>query len=625
MQSLDRIMQSEAGLSSFMQHLVTTAADLLATGYCAYWIKDNASGHFICRAQQHAAAELCPVIEAADFPELYHLLSQANGTLQLDLADNARLATEWSALCADLASPLLLVVPLTAHGKRIGAALFARVANPGWTSAELQLASQLCGLMQQKIVEDDFQKLQRELNQHVMHRTYELRLQTDELRQAQQLVQKLSEIGREITSSLDHNTIMSVVYQHLHSLIGAEVFAIGIYHADKQLIEFPGNILRGEAMRPYFRDVNDPDLLASYCVRERKEIFINNIFEEYPAYIGAAGLERLTDKKSYAEGQPLFVPASHIYVPLMLKGKICGVIAIQSTQTHAFQPIHLDMAKTLSAYTAIAIDNADTYQQLAQAQKILVSQDKLAALGSLVAGVAHELNTPIGNSMLTASTLQEETQRFQVQLESNHLKRSDLQHFTQGLSEACELLMRNLHNASELVTSFKQVSADQTSQQRRQFHLAQTAQEVARTLQNSILKQGHHLTLTIPKDIVLDSYPGPLGQILTNLINNAMLHGFSGRSAGQMTICARMLSLSQVELLFTDDGAGIPAADLRRIFDPFFTTKLGQGGSGLGLSIVHNLVTTIMGGSIEVSSTPGHGTRFCLRLPLQAPTPVPSR
>ncbi|MBC3933901.1 GAF domain-containing protein [Undibacterium sp. CY7W] len=625
MQVLDRIMHSDTGLSSAMQQLVTLAAEQLSAIYCAAWTQDSASGHLVCRAQQPGKAEQCPVINTANFPELWHLLSQVNGTLQLESASNMGLSQEWHLLCADLSAPMLLVVPLLAHGKRVGAALLAHQAHQIWHSDQQQLAFQLCALMQQKIVEDDYQKLQRELHQHVMHRTYELRLQTEELRQAQQMVQKLSEIGREITSSLDQNTIMSVVYRHLHTLIGAEVFAIGIYHPDKQLIEFPGNILRGELMRPYFRDVNDHDLLASYCVREGKEIFINNIFDEYPAYIGAAGLDRLTDQKSYAEGQALFVPASHIYVPLILKGKISGVIAIQSTETNAFQTIHLDMAKTLSAYTAIAIDNADTYQQLAEAQKILVSQDKLAALGSLVAGVAHELNTPIGNSLLTASTLQEEAQRFQVQLESNHLKRSDLQHFTQGLTEACELLMRNLHNASELVASFKQVSADQTSQQRRQFQLAQTVHEVARTLQNQILKQGHHLALDISKDIILDSYPGPLAQILTNLINNAMLHGFNGRSAGSMKIHARRHSLSQVELQFCDDGAGIPKADLRRIFDPFFTTKLGQGGSGLGLSIVHNLVTAIMGGSIEVSSTPGNGTRFRLLLPLQAPTPAPSR
>ncbi|MBC3869429.1 ATP-binding protein [Undibacterium oligocarboniphilum] len=443
-----------------------------------------------------------------------------------------------------------------------------------------------------------------------------------ELERAHNTIHRLSEIGREITSSLDRDTIMNIVYRHVHELIGAEVFAVGLYRPEKSLIEFPCNLLRGRRMLPYVRDANDTDLLSVWCIQHQKEVFINDIHREYARYIGPDGLRKLTVFEAYPEGMHEVLPTSHIYVPMVLKGKTTGLIAIQCMHANAFQEMHLDMAKTLAAYTAIAIDNADTYQQLAQAQQILVSQERLAALGALVAGVAHELNTPIGNSLLTASTLQEETQELTKIFNANQLRRSGLENFLDMLADAQELLLRNLMNASELVSSFKQVSADQASQQRRSFNLLQTSTEILRTVQNQIQKQGHHIVLDIPPQITLDSYPGPYGQIITNLIHNALLHAFEGRSSGQMRLQACQSGAGEVTILFADDGCGIPGDHLRRIFDPFFTTKLGQGGSGLGLSIVHNLVTSIMQGSITVQSTPGHGTSFTLVLPLHLPQEI---
>lgn len=436
-----------------------------------------------------------------------------------------------------------------------------------------------------------------------------------ELQQAQRNIFRLSEIGREITSSLDRETIMDIVYRHVHELMGAEVFAIGLCRPEQHIIEFPHNILRGERMLPYLRDMRDTDLLSVWCATHQKEIYINDIYAEYGAYISAAGLDRLTVDSAYPDLSQKIIPVSHIYAPLIIKNRTIGVIAIQSTARNAFQRMHLDMAMTLAAYTAIALDNADTYQQLAKAQQILVSKEKLAALGALVAGIAHELNTPIGNSLLTASTVLEQSISFMQKLETNTLRRSELATFAGIVCEANELLMRNLSNAADLVSSFKQVSADQASQQRRVFNLAQSSQEIVRTLHSRIRKLGHTLEIDIPLDIELNSYPGPYGQILTNFINNAMLHGFENREHGAMHLSARKTDNGQVQIVFSDNGQGISAEHLRRIFDPFFTTKLGHGGSGLGLSIVHNLVSDLMGGKIAVESTLGLGTRITLNLP----------
>jgi PAS domain S-box-containing protein len=248
----------------------------------------------------------------------------------------------------------------------------------------------------------------------------------------------------------------------------------------------------------------------------------------------------------------------------------------------------------------------------------LVRAEKMAALGKLVAGIAHELNTPIGNAVLIASTLQTQEQALQAQMSAG-LTRSALNSFMGNVREACLILDRNLQRAAELIAGFKQVAADQTSYQRRPFDLHIALQEVLLALSPS-LRQAHVKVIeTVPAGVMLDSYPGPLGQVLINLINNAMLHAFGDRKDGQLTVSLAPSEAGWVCLLISDNGCGVPAAHLARLFDPFFTTRLGQGGSGLGLNIVYNLVTGLLGGRIRVHSEPDQGTHFQIDLPLQAP------
>ncbi len=256
--------------------------------------------------------------------------------------------------------------------------------------------------------------------------------------------------------------------------------------------------------------------------------------------------------------------------------------------------------------------------ELRLTQKHLVMSEKLAALGALVAGVAHELNTPIGNSMTVASTLEDRVQQLAKQAEQG-IRRSALTQFLTDAAQGTEILLRNLARASDLVSSFKQVAVDQTSSQRRQFQLAGLVGEILLTLSPSLRKSGCQVLQQIDPALRLDSYPGPLGQVLTNLINNAMLHGFADRLPGTITIEAQALDAQSLRLCVKDDGRGIRPDDLNRVFEPFFTTRLGTGGSGLGLHITHNIVTSVLGGQIELSSTLGAGSTFTLTLPLQAP------
>ena len=254
-------------------------------------------------------------------------------------------------------------------------------------------------------------------------------------------------------------------------------------------------------------------------------------------------------------------------------------------------------------------------ESLLRTQDDLVRSEKLAALGALVAGVAHELNTPLGNSLLAASALIDHTQGFERD-SAQGIKRSHLDHFVGEVKQASAIVMRNLQRAGELVASFKQVAVDRASAQAREFLLDEVVGEIMLTLWPSLKKSGVVITHDVPLGIVMLSYPGPLGQVITNLINNAVLHGFDGRPGGTVHVAARRLENDWVELTVRDDGLGIAPDILGRIYDPFFTTKLGRGGSGLGLNIVYNMVHGVLGGRISASSELGKGALFTVTLPL---------
>jgi len=257
--------------------------------------------------------------------------------------------------------------------------------------------------------------------------------------------------------------------------------------------------------------------------------------------------------------------------------------------------------------------------QIAQDQ--LVQSEKLAALGSLVAGVAHELNTPIGNGLTVASTLEHRIESFQ-RLVNSGLRKSDLQTLLTDMQLASEILVRNLGRAAALVASFKQVAVDQTSSQRRKFDLGAVVAEILVTLNPALRKTACSVNTRIDDALTMDSYPGPLGQVLTNLINNAVLHGFEPNEEGKIEVQAWANDANQVVIEVRDSGRGIAPDNLHRVFDPFFTTRLGQGGSGLGLHIVHNLVHSVLGGRIEVHSRPDAGATFSITLPMTAPERV---
>ncbi|MBK7673281.1 MAG: HAMP domain-containing histidine kinase [Candidatus Accumulibacter sp.] len=240
-------------------------------------------------------------------------------------------------------------------------------------------------------------------------------------------------------------------------------------------------------------------------------------------------------------------------------------------------------------------------------------------LGNLVAGVAHELNTPLGNTRIVASLLSEQFREFAAAFEAGKLRRSQMDGFLNRGREAVELLERSSARAADLVGHFKQVAVDQSSARRRSFDLRRTVEEMLVTLRLMFKRTKHQIELDIPAGLEMDSYPGPLEQVITNLVANSLTHGFVGIEQGCIELQAQAVGETQVVLRCVDNGAGIPTETLHRLFEPFFTSRLGQGGSGLGLYIAYNLVTGVLGGTIEVESSPGHGATFILTLPRTAP------
>lgn len=271
----------------------------------------------------------------------------------------------------------------------------------------------------------------------------------------------------------------------------------------------------------------------------------------------------------------------------------------------------------------LALEQSSEQLQLAlddlrQTQSKLIQSEKLAGLGSIVAAVAHELNTPLGICVTVASTLQEKTDIFDALVTSKALRRSQLEDYLANTRQAMALLARGLSRASDLVANFKRVAVDQSSSQRRQFDLKDVVDDVVALLLTTLRKKPYRVELDVPAGLKMDSFPGAIEQLVTNLINNSVLHGFAERDHGVMHLQAFDAG-NAVRLVYRDDGHGMTADVLSHIFDPFFTTTFGKGGSGLGMSVCYNLITGPLGGTIEVSSTLGEGACFTIVLPHLAP------
>jgi signal transduction histidine kinase len=256
-------------------------------------------------------------------------------------------------------------------------------------------------------------------------------------------------------------------------------------------------------------------------------------------------------------------------------------------------------------------------EELRATQKILIQTEKMASLSRLTAGVAHEINTPIGTALTATTTLQRRTQEFVQSVTGGTITKSAALKYAEFADESSTLVVSNIRRAAALIQSFKQVAVDQTSGERRRFDLSEYIHEIIHSLTPRLKQTPHRIEVNCPSGIMVTSYPGALAQVLTNLVVNSLVHAFPDERTGVITVDARLLDDRMLKLTYTDDGVGIPDHDQVRVFDPFFTTKRSEGGTGLGLHIVYNIVTQTLMGSIRLEPGPG-GTRFSVVFPVQA-------
>jgi signal transduction histidine kinase len=257
--------------------------------------------------------------------------------------------------------------------------------------------------------------------------------------------------------------------------------------------------------------------------------------------------------------------------------------------------------------------------ELNAAQQNLIDAERLAALGGLVAGVAHEVNNPIGISLTVASSFARRTDQFEAEMKSGTtLRRSQLEEFVRSSRDASQQLVGNLHRAAELIQSFKQVAVDRSHAERRQFSLSEATDQIIASLRPVLKRSPITLSVDVPEGLVVDGFPGSYGQILTNLFLNAANHAFPDGRSGAITISAKPRGNDDIEIIFADNGAGMTPDVQRQAFDPFFTTRRNEGGTGLGLHIVYNLVTQQLGGRMMLESRLGQGTTFRIIMPRAA-------
>jgi signal transduction histidine kinase len=335
----------------------------------------------------------------------------------------------------------------------------------------------------------------------------------------------------------------------------------------------------------------------------------------------------------YSELQRTSGYRSILVVPMLRDEVAIGAIAVMRLEPQLFSRAQVELLKTFAGQAVIAIENTRLFtevqertRQLSQslddlraAQDSLVQTEKLAALGRLVAGVAHELNTPVGTSLTVASAFLHKADRFETDVTSGGVRRSALAEFIAAGREAASQVMINLNHAIDLIQSFKQVAADRNVSDRRGFDLGQVTEQVVKGLRFG-LRRNLLVSVECEPDLAMNSYPGPYGQVLTNLVLNSAVHAYPDGARGSVHIAAQASGKHNVEVLFSDDGCGMSPEVRRHVFDPFFTTRRDQGSTGLGLHIVHNIVTNRLGGRINLETRSGAGTKIRIIVPREAPS-----
>lgn len=531
-------------------------------------------------------------------------------------------------------------MPLIGNDDRVFGAIVIQSYARGFRYSDEDIA--LFRLMSEHVA-DAVERVQfaARLEQAIAERTRSLEREVEERRHSELLQRALYEISALSVKDIGLDAFYAELHRILGGLMYAKNLAVMLYYNDEHdLVGFP-----------YFVDEKDKDLpknyrrpaghgLTGFVLRTRMSQRIDQ--QRFEALVESGVIHHVLGSVDFT---------AWIGAPMIHQDKVLGVLILQSYDPKigyddddlallTFVAEHIAAALSRkqaddalrAAHANLATGNAAlqeknrelemTLMHLGMAQNELVKQEKLASLGALVAGIAHEINTPLGICTTAVSLLMEESRRLRDSFTPEQLADPGIRGFFESSDELLGVLTSNTLRASGLIRSFKQVAVDQSSEQVREIALAEYIEDTLRSIRPKFKRTGHTITVDCDPSLRLRSIPGALSQVITNLVLNSITHAFEHNDHGHIRMSASA-DENGVAFDYRDDGIGMPPHALRRLFEPFFTTKRGQGGSGLGTNIVYNLVTAKLGGTIEVDSKPGQGLHYSIHLPSEPPQSLP--
>ncbi len=528
-----------------------------------------------------------------------------------------------------------LGMPLIGNDGVTFGAIVVQSYVPGFRYSEEDI--DLFGLMSEHVA-DAIERVHfaQRLEAAIAERTRRLESEVAERRHAEKLQRALYEISTLSVKDIGLDAFYAGLHQIMGELMYARNFAVVLLEPASGMVRFPYYADEKDVRPPaeYRRPAGDG--LTGFVMKSRapqsidqqrfRELFsagelvnvIGNI--EFTVWIGAPLVFQDTMLGVVAL-QSYDHAIGYDEHDLKLLGFVADHIAAALSRKQADDALRAAHARLEAGSAALQAKNDElrkTLSDLGVAQDELVRQEKLAALGALVAGIAHEVNTPLGICVTAVSHLVEETRGIRGKLDSAVLTERELIEHLDGVEEILGILTTNTQRASGLIRSFKQVAVDQSTEDVREIGLAEYISETLKSLRPKLKHTQHTVEVECDPSLQVRSMPGAISQILTNLVINSLVHGFEGLAKGHIRIRARLEGQTLL-LDYRDDGVGMNADALKRLFEPFYTTKRGRGGSGLGANIVFNLVTRKLGGTVSVDSAPGEGLHYAIRLPAKAP------
>src|SRR5436190_4218111 len=447
----------------------------------------------------------------------------------------------------------------------------------------------------------------------------ELSLQKDELQQSYSNIELLGEIGRKITSSLSIETVISTVYDNVNTLMDASIFGIGIYNEELKKIDFPATYENGTALPFYSNSIYDQNRFAALCFISGKEIVMGELETEYQNYLQQVPAPKQGDQ-----------PVSLIYLPLKIKDRMLGVITVQSFQRKAYSDHHLFMLRNIAVYTAIGLENAESFKKLNETvdslkktQKQLIQSEKMASLGELIAGIAHEIQNPLNFvnnfSEVNKELLDEMNEKV---AEGNY---EEVKAIAKDVADNQEKINFHGKRADAIVKGMLQHSRT-SSGQKEPTDINALVDEYLRLAYHGLRAKdkSFHARFETDFDNTINNVtvvPQEIGRVILNLLNNAFYavtekKKLAGDTYTPTVNITTRKKTDRVEIKVNDNGNGVPQKILDKIFQPFFTTKPAGQGTGLGLSLSYDIITKGHGGELKIETREGEGSSFIILLPI---------